>query len=30
MIALARRKLGGFGLAKEEINDMFEQRYGEE
>ncbi|QWC21222.1 IS256 family transposase [Bacillus haikouensis] len=26
----ARRKLSGFGLAKEEINDMFEHRYGEE
>lgn len=26
----ARRKLGGFGLAKEEITDMFDERYGKE
>ncbi|TYS69962.1 IS256 family transposase, partial [Rossellomorea aquimaris] len=25
----ARRKLSGFGLAKEEIKNMFDNRYGE-
>ncbi|MTH55809.1 IS256 family transposase [Bacillus mangrovi] len=28
--AWARRKLGGFGLAKEEIAQMFDERYGKE